>query len=146
MKGVFDEHYKEQFVAAGLLDRVGGELPHLISDAATMQIIRWTDGGFGMAAHNYDGDMLTDEVAQVHRSPGFITSNLIGKKADGTMIKEFEASHGTVADLYHMHLRGEETSMNPLGMVVALLDAMNHAASLDPSTKDDVNKWTASTR
>ena len=46
-----------------------------------MQIIRWTGGGFGMAAHNYDGDMLTDEVAQVHRSPGFITSNLIGKAA-----------------------------------------------------------------
>ena len=22
-------------------------------------------GGFGMAAHNYDGDMLTDEIAQV---------------------------------------------------------------------------------
>ena len=43
-----------------------------------------------MAAHNYDGDMLTDEVAQVHRSPGFITSNLIGKAADGTMIKEYE--------------------------------------------------------
>lgn len=40
-----------------------------------------------MAAHNYDGDMLTDEVAQVHRSPGFITSNLIGKREDGTIIK-----------------------------------------------------------
>ena len=39
------------------------------------------------AAHNYDGDMLTDEIAQVHRSPGFITSNLIGKKEDGTIIK-----------------------------------------------------------
>jgi hypothetical protein len=26
------------------------------------QIIRWKKGGFGMAAHNYDGDMLTDEV------------------------------------------------------------------------------------
>lgn len=51
------------------------------------QIIRWTNGGFGMAAHNYDGDMLTDEVAQVHRSPGFITSNLIGKNEDGTLIK-----------------------------------------------------------
>jgi len=23
-----------------------------------------TGGGFGMACHNYDGDMLTDEVAQ----------------------------------------------------------------------------------
>jgi hypothetical protein len=22
-----------------------------------------------MAAHNYDGDMLTDEVSQVHRTP-----------------------------------------------------------------------------
>jgi isocitrate dehydrogenase len=64
-----------------------------------------------MAAHNYDGDMLTDEVAQVHRSPGFITSNLIGKNDDGSMIKEFEASHGTVADLWEAHKRGEDTSM-----------------------------------
>jgi len=86
-----------------------------------------------MACHNYDGDMLTDEVAQVHRSPGFITSNLIGKRDDGVLIKEFEASHGTVADLYHMMLRGEETSMNPLGMVMALFSAMDHAASLDPT-------------
>jgi hypothetical protein len=62
---VFDEHYREKFRAAGLLNNCGGELQHLISDAATMQIIRWTGGGFGMAAHNYDGDMLTDEIAQV---------------------------------------------------------------------------------
>jgi isocitrate dehydrogenase len=131
MKKVFDEHYHAQYLAAGLLERCGGELPHLISDAATMQIIRWTDGGFGMAAHNYDGDMLTDEVAQVHRSPGFITSNLIGKADDGSMIKEYEASHGTVADMWEAHLRGEETSLNPLGMIEALIGAMDHAASLD---------------
>jgi isocitrate dehydrogenase len=95
-----------------------------------MQIIRWTKGGFGMAAHNYDGDMLTDEIAQVHRSPGFITSNLIGINDDGSYIKEFEASHGTVSDLYESHLRGEETSLNPLGLVDALIGAMNHAALL----------------
>jgi isocitrate dehydrogenase len=83
-----------------------------------------------MAAHNYDGDMLTDEIAQVHRSPGFITSNLIGKRDDGTIIKEFEASHGTVADLWQMHLAGKETSMNPLGMVEAIVSAMNHSAEL----------------
>lgn len=131
MKKVFDEHYVAQYKAAGLLDKCGGQLQHLISDAATMQIIRWTGGGFGMAAHNYDGDMLTDEVAQVHRSPGFITSNLIGQKADGTMIKEYEASHGTVADLWHMHLRGEETSLNPLGLAEALIGAMQHSAQLE---------------
>ena len=130
MKEVFDADYKEDFLKAGLLEKTHGELQHLISDAATMQIIRWTDGGFGMACHNYDGDMLTDEVAQVHRSPGFITSNLIGKREDGALIKEFEASHGTVADLWHAHLRGEETSMNPLGMVVALLGALDHSATL----------------
>jgi isocitrate dehydrogenase len=127
---VFNDHYKQQYLDAGLLEQTNGELMHLISDAATMQIIRWTGGGFGMSAHNYDGDMLTDEVAQVHRSPGFITSNLIGKREDGTMIKEFEASHGTVSDLYHMMLKGEETSMNPLGMVEAIIGAMQHAAKL----------------
>jgi isocitrate dehydrogenase len=59
MKSVFDEHYKAKFLEKNLLDRSGGDLSHLISDAATMQLIRWTDGGFGMAAHNYDGDMRT---------------------------------------------------------------------------------------
>lgn len=145
MKEVFDAHYKEKYLAAGLLKDCGNDLQHLISDAATMQILRWTDGGFGMACHNYDGDMLTDEVAQVHRSPGFITSNLIGKRdSDGALIKEFEASHGTVADLYHAHLRGEETSFNPLGMVEALIGAMQHAATLYPSEcdKDAVMEFT----
>jgi isocitrate dehydrogenase len=65
MKAVFDESYATKFKEAGLLDNCGGDLQHLISDAATMQIIRWTDGGFGMAAHNYDGDMLTDEVVSL---------------------------------------------------------------------------------
>merc|ERR1719396_187736 len=74
MNNVFERDYKQKYVAAGILKRCGGEFQHLISDAATMQIIRWSQGGFGMAAHNYDGDMLTDEVAQMHRSPGFITS------------------------------------------------------------------------
>merc|ERR1719183_2593406 len=136
MKRVFDEHYKEKYLEAGILQRTGNELQHLISDAATMQIIRWHGGGFGMAAHNYDGDMLTDEVAQVHRSPGFITSNLIGKRSDGAIIKEFEASHCTVADLYHMMLAGKETSFNPLGMVEALIGAVQHSATLDPTNKD----------
>ena len=57
MKEIFDAEYKTKFEEAGLLERSGGKLQHLISDAATMQLIRWTDGGFGMAAHNYDGDM-----------------------------------------------------------------------------------------
>ena len=140
MKKVFDDQYKDEFLKQGLLDRSGGDLQHLISDAATMQLIRWTDGGFGMAAHNYDGDMLTDQIAQVHRSPGFITSNLVGRNDDGSYIKEFEASHGTVTDLWLDHLAGKETSLNPLGLVEALLGAMSHAARLELDAKPNDKK------
>ena len=45
MKKVFDDTYKQQFIDAELIP--SGKLQHLISDAATMQIIRWTKGGFG---------------------------------------------------------------------------------------------------
>jgi len=141
MKDVFDNDYKDIFLEEGLLERSGNELVHLISDAATMQLIRWTDGGFGMASHNYDGDMLTDQIAQVHRSPGFITSNLVGVNDDGSLIKEFEASHGTVSDLWHDHLAGKETSLNPLGLAEAMIGAMQHAAMLDAEQKpNDASK------
>ena len=42
MKQVFDEHYKQRYIDSGLIP--DGKLQHLISDAATMQIIRWTKG------------------------------------------------------------------------------------------------------
>uniref|UniRef100_A0A7S3PF85 EF-hand domain-containing protein n=1 Tax=Aplanochytrium stocchinoi TaxID=215587 RepID=A0A7S3PF85_9STRA len=140
MLTVFEEHYKEGFLKAGLLNQTGGNLMHLISDAATMQIIRWTDGGFGMAAHNYDGDMLTDEIAQVHRSPGFITSNLIGKNDDGSLIKEFEASHGTVTDMWEDTQNGIETSLNPLGLVEALIGAIEHSVHLQSATEEEAER------
>mgnify|MGYP001320047758 CR=1 FL=1 len=89
---MFDTHYKNEFINKDLLKDTNQELGHLISDAATMKIIRWTNGNFGMIAHNYDADMLTDEMSQVHKSPGFITSNLIGTTNDGKLIKQFSPS------------------------------------------------------
>ena len=49
----------------------------------------------------------------MHRSPGFITSNLIGKRLeDGAMIKEYEASHGTrlVRKAWRARVRAVEAS------------------------------------
>ncbi|MFN5351165.1 MAG: isocitrate/isopropylmalate family dehydrogenase [Alphaproteobacteria bacterium] len=131
MKKVFDAGYKEKFKKLGLLDHTKGELAHLISDSATMQIVKWTDGGFGMVSHNYDGDVLTDLISQIHGSPGFITSVLTGVADDGSYIKEFEASHGTVSDMYKRKLHNEETSLNPVGMIEALASAMEHAGKLE---------------
>jgi isocitrate dehydrogenase len=138
MKKVFDEHYKAKFNAAGLLKKTNGELTHFLSDVATMHVVRWSDGGWGMCSHNYDGDVLTDEIAQVHRSPGFLTSVLNGVNDDGSIIKEFEASHGTVTDMYHAHKRGDETSLNPLSMMEALIGAMKHSVVLN--TKNNGGK------
>lgn len=75
-------------------------------------------------------DVLTDELAQIHRSPGFLSSVLNGINDDGTLIKEFEASHGTVTDMWKAHLQGKETSLNPLSMMEALIGAMRHSAKL----------------
>ncbi len=52
---------------------------------------------------------------------------MIGKDDNGKMIKEFEASHGTVTDMWEAHLAGKETSLNPLGMVEALIGAMQYS-------------------
>jgi len=54
----------------------------------------------------------------------------VGKTEAGTPIMQFEASHGTVADLWNAHLRGEETSLNPLGLIEALLGALAHSTHL----------------
>lgn len=52
MKFVFKQKWQHKFEQAGLLEATGGKLSHLISDNATMQILRWRDGGFGLAMHN----------------------------------------------------------------------------------------------
>jgi isocitrate dehydrogenase len=66
---------------------------------------------------------------------------LVGTSDNGSLIKEFEASHGTVSDLWHDHLAGKETSLNPLGLVEAMIGALQHAAVLDvEKNPTDTNK------
>jgi len=134
MKDVFDKNYKEDFIKKDLLENCGDDLRHLISDAATMSLVSWSNfrgkdsGGFGMATHNYDGDMLSDELSQIYRSPGFITSCMVGKNNNSkNHIKLFEASHGTVTDMWNDHLNGKETSINPIGMVEGLMRALEYS-------------------
>lgn len=145
MKEVFDAHYKKQFAEKGLLKNTNGELRHLLSDDAVMKMAAWKDGGFAMVAHNYDGDVLTDLLAQIYKSPGFISSVLTGFAPDGRKIMEFEASHGTIADQYAKWKAGEETSVNPLGMVYALRGAIDHAANLsgDKTAAEKIHRFTA---
>lgn len=52
MKNNFDKKWKSKFNDENLLEMTGGKLQHMISDNATMQILRWNKGGFGLAMHN----------------------------------------------------------------------------------------------
>jgi len=137
IKDVFDKKYKKLFINHNLLKKTNNNLQHLISDAATMNIIKWKNGGFGMISHNYDGDMLSDEISQIHFSPGFITSNFTGINSNNEIIKQFEASHGTVSDMWKDHLNNKETSLNSLGMVNALLSAINYSIEIDTTNSYD---------
>ena len=42
----------------------------------------------------------------------------------GSLIKQYEAVHGTAAAMWRAHLAGNETSLNPLGMAEALIEAL----------------------
>ena len=149
-KRVFDANYKAEFATKGLLKNSGGELRHLLTDDTVMKMVAWKDGGFGVVAHNYDGDIFTDLQAQVYKSPGFISSTLTGIKPDGSAIMEFEASHGTIADQFAKFKAGEETSVNPIGMIYALRGAIDHSVnlavenkSLDNATGDKIHSYAA---
>lgn len=41
-----------------------------------------------------------------------------------------------------MHLQGRETSLNPLGLVTALVGAMRHAARVNQRDYEPVRKFT----
>ena len=74
-------------------------------------------GGWHRIAHQYTAKgILTDAMLPPHNHDPPPSPLLL--------------SHGTVADMWNAHRRGEETSFNPLGMVEALMGAMNHAAVL----------------
>lgn len=48
-----------------------------------------------------------------------------------------------MSDLWHTHLRGEETSLNPLGLADALIGAMNHSCDLAIQSVEKDDEMTA---
>ncbi len=65
---------------------------------------------------NYDGDVMSDMVATAFGSLSMMTSVFVSP--DGYY--EYEAAHGTVQRHYYKHLKGEETSTNPLANHICL--------------------------
>ena len=99
---------RQQFEAAGIA------YFYTLIDDAVARVMR-SKGGFIWACKNYDGDVMSDMVATAFGSLAMMTSVLVSP--DGKY--EYEAAHGTVTRHYYRHLKGEETSTNPVATIFA---------------------------
>ena len=79
------------------------------------------------ACKNYDGDVMSDMVATAFGSLSMMTSVLVSPHG----YYEYEAAHGTVQRHYYKHLKGEETSTNPIATIFAWTGALRKRGELD---------------
>lgn len=119
-QNVFDAEYKEKFENAGL------EYEHRLIDDMVAQVIKG-DGGIVWACKNYDGDVMSDLVAQGFGSLSLMTSILMSP----TGAVESEASHGTVTRHYRNWQQGEEVFTNPIASIFAWTRGLYYRAKLD---------------
>lgn len=118
---VFESTYKPEF------EKLGIWYEHRLIDDMVAQAVK-SDGGFVWACKNYDGDVMSDVLAQGFGSLGMMTSELI--TPDGK-IMESEAAHGTVTRHYRQWQKGEETSTNPVASIFAWTRGLAFRAKLD---------------
>ncbi|MBO4965774.1 MAG: NADP-dependent isocitrate dehydrogenase [Muribaculaceae bacterium] len=120
---IFDEVYAEY---KSDFERLGLEYFYTLIDDAVARVIR-SKGGFIWACKNYDGDVMSDMVSTAFGSLAMMTSVLVSP--DGKY--EFEAAHGTVTRHYYKHLKGEETSTNPMATIFAWSGALRKRGEMD---------------
>ena len=118
---VYNAQFKDKFEARGLF------FEHRLIDDMVAAALKW-EGGYIWAAKNYDGDTQSDMVAQGYGSLGLMSSVLM--TPDGKTI-EAEAAHGTVTRHYYAHLRGEETSTNPIASIFAWTRGLRNRGLFD---------------
>ena len=113
--------YKKEFESLGIY------YEHRLIDDMVAQAIK-SSGGFVWACKNYDGDVMSDILAQGFGSLGMMTSELI--TPDGKTM-ESEAAHGTVTRHYRQYQAGQETSTNPVASIFAWTRGLAFRAKLD---------------
>ena len=117
---IYDAEYDKQFKKLGI------EYFYTLIDDAVARVIR-AEGGFIWACKNYDGDVMRDMVSTAFGSLAMMTSVLVSP--DGKY--EYEAAHGTVTRHYYQHLKGKETSTNPMATLFAWTGALQKRGELD---------------
>ena len=123
-KDIFQDIYEAEYRAS--FENAGISYFYTLIDDAVARIIR-SKGGMIWACKNYDGDVMSDMIATAFGSLAMMTSVLVSP--DGKY--EYEAAHGTVTKHYYRHLKGEETSTNPVATIFAWTGALRKRGELD---------------
>ena len=116
----YERRWKAKFAEAGI-----SYFFTLIDDAAGR--IMKSQGGILWALKNYDGDVMSDMIASACGSLAMMTSVLVSPH--GYFV--YEAAHGTVQKHYYKHLKGEETSTNPMAIIFAWSGCLSRRGKLD---------------
>lgn len=127
-KEIFAEIYKNEYM--GRFEAAGITYMYTLIDDVVARVMR-SKGGMLWVCKNYDGDVMSDMVATAYGSLGMMSSVLVSP--DGKY--EFEAAHGTVTRHYYKHLKGEETSTNPVATIWAWTGALKKRGELDGNEK-----------
>lgn len=136
---VYEKEYKDKF------DKAGITYFYTLIDDAVARVMK-SKGGFIWACKNYDGDVMSDMVSSAFGSLAMMTSVLVSPSG----VYEYEAAHGTVQRHYYKHLKGEETSTNPVATIFAWTGALRKRGELDSNKElmefaDKLEKATLST-
>ncbi len=123
-KDIFNEIYEAEYRKK--FEKIGKYFMYTLIDDVVARVMR-SEGGMLWVCKNYDGDVMSDMVATAYGSLGMMTSVLVSP--DGKY--EFEAAHGTVTRHYYRHLKGEETSTNPVATIAAWTGALAKRGELD---------------
>ena len=123
-KDIFQEIYEAEYKNKYESSKI--EYFYTLIDDAVARIIR-SEGGMIWACKNYDGDVMSDMVAAAFGSLAMMTSVLVSPEG----FYEFEAAHGTVTRHYYQHLKGQETSTNPMATLFAWTGALKKRGEFD---------------
>ncbi len=123
-KDIFAQLYEREYKAA--FEQAGITYFYTLIDDAVARVMR-SSGGFIWALKNYDGDVMSDMIATAFGSLAMMTSVLVSPGGQ----YEYEAAHGTVTRHYYRHLKGEETSTNPVATIFAWTGALDKRGELD---------------
>lgn len=123
-KDIFQRVYENEFQKK--MEEAGITYFYTLIDDAVARVMK-AKGGFIWACKNYDGDVMSDMISSAFSSLAMMTSVLVSPEG----YFEYEAAHGTVQRHYYQHLKGLETSTNPVATIFAWSGALRKRGALD---------------